>query len=115
MFDDPKKELKRLEEELLAVENSDEAFERFYSEIYDEFGKQKGTGDLTDDLPVRKKPAAAAVQRQPAPSAQNAYDDQSSYVPRTKNEKGVGGLAALVCFECLGIAAIVLWWLLRIL
>ena len=38
MFDDPKKELEQLEEQLLALEQ-DEDFERFYEEIYNEFGK----------------------------------------------------------------------------
>lgn len=58
MFDDPKKELKRLEDQLLAAEMSDEDFERFYDEIYEEFGDKKprqtreeDLGDLLDDVP----------------------------------------------------------------
>ena len=34
MFDDPQKELKRLEEQLLQLENKDDEFERFYQDIF---------------------------------------------------------------------------------
>ena len=32
-----------------------------------------------------------------------------------KKEKGIRGLVILICFELLGIAAVALWWLLRLL
>lgn len=114
MFDDPKKELKRLEEQLLAVKESDEAFEKFYSEIYSEFGPKQPQGNGA------RRPASAARQNQPrnpapgkAPAAAHPETGRSS--GPAKKEKGIGGLAALVCFECLGIAAVVLWWVFRIL
>ena len=39
MFDDPKKELQRLEEELLKYEQKDDDFEKFYQDIFSEFGE----------------------------------------------------------------------------
>ena len=41
MFDNPQKELKQLEEQLLKNEMDDDAFERFYREIYEEFGTDR--------------------------------------------------------------------------
>ena len=56
MFDDPQKELKRLEEELLKLTEKDEKFERFYQEIFDEYG------------PTEEKAAAAPAPKLRAPT-----------------------------------------------
>ena len=107
MFDDPQKELKRLEEELLKNETADDEFERFYHEIYEEFG------------PVEE-------EEQPVRNYSNHYGNGtgkakvSTYadIPRAvapKKSKGIRGLLITICLECVGIAAVVLWWILRIL
>ena len=100
MFDNPQKELKQLEEQLLKNEMDDDAFERFYREIYEEFG--------TD----REQEAPRAV----APKTKNgAYKDVPRAVAPRKKEKGVRGLVFLICLELLGIAGVILWWLQRLL
>ena len=38
MFDNPNEELKKLEDQLLAVEAANDDFESFYSDILNEFG-----------------------------------------------------------------------------
>lgn len=99
MFDDPQKELKRLEEQLLKQEMNDEEFERFYRDIYEEFG------------PVEEEqPVAAPVKPRP----KSTYADTPRAVA-PKKKKGIRGLVITVCLESVGIIAIVMWWVLRIL
>ena len=50
MIDNPNKELKRLEDELLRSEMTDEEFERFYDELYDEFGPEEEEPEEMEDL-----------------------------------------------------------------
>ena len=38
MFDNPNEELKRLEEQLLQAEETDREFDRFFGDLYEEFG-----------------------------------------------------------------------------
>ena len=100
MFDDPQKELKRLEEQLLQCRTDDDAFEQFYQEILKEFGP--GT--------EQKKPRTAAFG-----GKAGAYKDAPRAVAAKKKEKGVRGLIILICLELLGIAGVALWWLQRLL
>ena len=101
MFDDPQKELMRLEEQLLQLENKDDEFERFYQDIFAEFGTPE----------EQKKPA-------PAPAApvrkQSAYADAPRAVA-PKKKKGVKGLVITVCVELIAIGGIVAYWLMRLL
>lgn len=115
MFDNPKKELQRLEKKLLEADMSDEEFEEFYSEIYDEFGP--GDEDLTKDLPVRNYSNNYGRPAKPAPKKPqpNTYTDSSRAMAPVKKEKGIRGLVILICFEIFGIAAVALWWILRLL
>ena len=100
MFDNPQKELKQLEEQLLQNEMDDDAFERFYHDILEEFG------------PGSEQEAPGAV----APKAKTgAYKDTPRAVAPKKKEKGVRDLVLLICVELLGIAGVVLWWLQRLL
>ena len=50
MFDNPNEELKRLEEQLLKAEETDAEFDRFYDEVYDEYGIQDVDFDDVEDL-----------------------------------------------------------------
>ena len=104
MFDNPQKELKRLEEELLKDEVQVDDFEEFYQEIYEEFGPVE-----EEQTPV-SAPVRAAVQPRP-----NTYADMPRAVAPKKKSKTNRRLAVLICLECLGIAAVVLWWLVQIL
>ena len=103
MFDDPQKELKRLEEELLKDEQTDDEFERFYQEIFEEFG------------PVEEEQTPEAASVRVAAPRMNSYADTPRAVAPKKKDKSIRNLAIVVCLECLGIAAVVLWWVLRIL
>jgi hypothetical protein len=96
MFDDPQKELKRLEEQLLKTEDDD--FEQFYQKIFEEFG------------PVEEQEQPAAVQKKKT----STYADIPRAVAPKKKGKGVRGLLILICLECLGIAGVILWWVLRL-
>ena len=100
MFDNPQKELKQLEEQLLKNEMDDDAFERFYHEIYEEFGS-----DQEQEVPRAVAPKAKT----------GAYKDVPRAVAPKKKEKGVRGLVILICLELLGIAGVILWWLQRLL
>ena len=112
MFDDPKKELKRLEEELLAAEMSDDEFEQFYDDIYDEFGEEETVVQQDAELKAQLSDRAQnTVFRSVGPYEE---DDEARYVSVPK-KKSVRGLVILACLESLGIVTIVLWWLLRIL
>ena len=100
MFDDPQKELKRLEEELLKLTDKDEKFERFYQEIYEEYGPTEEEAEAPAPKPVKKpKRTYADAPRAVAP----------------KKKKSVKGLVILVCVELAGIFGIVGYWLMRLL
>lgn len=137
MFDDPKKELERLEEQLLAAEEPDDEFERLYEEIFEEFGEKEQTTDeeylkglLTEEPPVRnhangygtKTQSAPQIRSVPpqgtrsaAPANRSTYSDPASRsVPAPKKEKSTRGLKIAICLECLGIVAVVAWWLIRL-
>ncbi len=103
MFDNPQKELKRLEEELLKDELPEDEFEKFYQEIYEEFGTAE-----------EEQNPETAVVRAAAPR-KSTYADTPRAVAPGKKDKSIRNLAIAVCLECVGIAALVLWWVLRIL
>ena len=93
MFDDPQKELKRLEEQLLKTETDDD-FEQFYQDIFEEFGSGE----------EESAPRAVAPKKNA-----NTYADAPRAVA-PKKKKGVKGLVITICLELIGIAAVVLWW-----
>ena len=97
MFDNPQKELKKLEEQLLTLENKDEEFERFYREIYEEFGPA-----------TEEKPAAAPVKKK-----QSTYADAPRAVA-PKKKKSVKGLVITVCLESVGIIVLAAYWIMRL-
>ena len=98
MFDDPQKELKRLEEQLLKTETDDD-FEQFYQDIFEEFGSGE----------EESAPRAVAPKKNA-----NTYADAPRAVA-PKKKKGVKGLVITICLELIGIAAVVLWWAARLL
>ena len=108
MFDDPQKEMKKLEEQLLKKEMDDSEFEQFYREIYEEFGPAE------EEAPVVRNHANHYGNAAPKAKA-STYADAPRAVAPKKKEKGIRGLLITICLECVGIAAIVLWWILRIL
>ena len=101
MFDDPKKELKKLEDELLKQETPEEDFESFYKDILEEFG----TDVEATDVP--------AESRQPAKKAKSSTyaDTPRAVAPKKKSLKG---LVAIVALESIGIVALIAYWIVQI-
>ena len=85
-----------------APQMTDEEFERFYAQIYAEFGPQNAVKetDLLKDVPVRRIPGP--------------YDEVQAAQPQPK-KKGIAGLLTLICLELLGIAGVAAWWVMRLL
>ena len=113
---------------------TDEEFELFYSELFDEFGPKDHDEDYLKDSPVKNVPSknpqqprqtaaqqaasrqAAARRYQAGPEAYGGnLDAEQPKTTTPKKEKGIRGLVILACAECLGIVGVVLWWVLRIL
>ena len=102
MFDDPQKELKKLEERLLQTEE-DNDFEQFYREIFEEFGPGE-----EQDMPSRSQSVS------PQKKKPSAYADAPRAVAPKKKDKGIRNLLLIILLECLGILGVLLWWILRL-
>ena len=89
MFDNPKKELKRLEEELLKNGPEEETFESFYQDVYDEFGPTEKSKIQWHNRTYGDTPRAVAP----------------------KEKRRIRGLVIFICLELVVIAGIVAWWL----
>lgn len=108
MFDDPKKELQELEDQLLAAEhhssNDDDEFQRIYAEVLAEFGPG---GSDAQEPPIRNfannygrnshKPVQQPVEEIP----------QGLAAPKER----FGFLAFLFCLECAALAGLAAFWL----
>ena len=106
MFDDPKKELQRLEEELLKHEQKDDEVERFYQDIFREFGE-----------PEEQRAVAPAAPRKDdsSNSPRNmTYADTPRAVAATP-KKSNRGLLILLCIEIVGILGVAGYWLMKFL
>ena len=90
MFDDPKKELQRLQQQLLASEAQED--DSWLEELESD-PEEDELNQIRMLLGDRER-----VRMQPLP------------VPE-KKEKGIGGLVALAILETAGILAILGWWL----
>ena len=131
MFDDPKKELRRLQDELLAAEAEEEwvdddlegieelledygeeaeesyeaYFEENYEDEYEEFRRP----------PVYRNYANGYGRRGAEPEEDDEdaalYTDVFTEKPAKPKEKGVRGLVILACLETLAILAVVGWWI----
>ena len=122
MFDDPKKDLKWLEQQLLAVEAPQEddidleellADEELFEEDPMETELREARmllGDITERNWVGEfaYPEEEEEVHVPAPR-------ESRKEKKKKKEKGIGGLVFLACLETLGIVAVLLWWVLWLL
>ena len=119
MFDDPKKELQRLEKQLLK-EEEEEWLDQQLQEAHAMLGDTPAQEDMdatrvfrpvTQEAPVRNFANGYGGQPQ-APVRQVPV--QRTPEPQPK-QKGLGGLVVLACLELLGIAAIIGYWVLMIL
>ena len=101
MFDDPKKELQRLEEELLKHDQKDDEFEQFYQDIFREFGEPE------------EERAVAPEEKKSAPRNMNYADTPRAVAaaPKKRNK----GLVILLIIEIAGILGVAGYWLMKFL
>ena len=120
MFDNPKKELERLQAQLLAAENYDEEIpEEPDDDIFDEFTEDESFDEELDALlngTSRRSfnDADRNVSRRAAGfDADDYVMDTDRYVPAPKKRSGC--LTAFALFQALAIIGFVVWALRRML
>ena len=126
MFDDPKKELKKLEEQLLKEE---EWLERELAAARELIGDQpvkkvkktptaKKTVENKEDAPVRGSEETRKKAEKVVMSASGDYDlDKKKAKKKKKKKAGKSnrGLVILAILETLGIVGIIAYWMIMIL
>ena len=101
MFKRSNEELKKLEQQLLAVEEpkvEEDEFEVFYEDILKEFGPDE-------------QPAPAKMKTHKTNHQTTDYTDVTPH-PRKKH-KSIRGMIVTLCLECMGILAVLVWWMVR--
>ena len=119
MFDNPKKELERLEQQLLAAEKADfeesapddDFFEEFDTdEVYDDELQALLDHDMTDEWDRRRNEESFSKRSAGFDDMEDYEMNSDRYVPAPKKKSLVGWL--LVALLELGLAAgLILWWL----
>ena len=116
MFHDPNKELKELEGQLLAAEESqemamlDEAeFEALYDEILEEFGPKNREEDNT----VRNFANGYGGSFPPVPQPEEYMDEEP--IPAEPKVRGNGGLIFTIFLELCAIAGVLAFWIMSLL
>ena len=135
MFDNPKKHLQWMEEELLAEENTDEPedisaedpgddWEQLLMDDWDpteppknnpavNFGRAFYQYEILDEEPAALLTPTGTAQRI---ISQNQKKEKHRREKQAKQkEKGIGGLIFLALLELLGIFMIIGWWILWLL
>lgn len=115
MFDDPKKDLKWLEQQLLAQEQSQEESEE---EDWLELELQEAYTLLKPQH--RNQPEDVFRFLEEDTEEEDTEEGEVPIVPSRgrrykRKEKGLGGLVFLACAEMLAIAALLIWWALWLL
>ena len=125
MRDNVRKNLKRMEEQLLMETSLEEEFGDWLKE--EEEPEEDWLADareLLGDAPSGKKQmfdfdaedeADEDVTTVYAPAPGKKKKTKAAKKAKAKKEKGVGGLVFLACLELIGIGAVVVWWLLWLL
>ena len=116
MFDDPRRELNRLQQELLVEEEEEE---------YEEVSEEDDLADILEMLhrdnprqPAYREDAEAVEEEEDwQEDWEEDYEDETQdsrtlYRERPRRKKGIRGLVILACLELLGIMLILGWWLL---
>ena len=107
LFDDPKKELKLLEQQLLAAEMAppEEDIDGFSDEIYEEFSDEFSFEE-ENELPLYGRAAGFDAEVE----EEEYYMDESRYAAPPK-KKGFRGLVIFALLQAIVIIALVTWWL----
>ena len=119
MFDDPKKDLKWLEEQLQKEMSQDGEFSEDWLEEEETDWLDDARELLSEDVPRSRKAYDFDAEEEDgatvyAPPKKKAKTKAEKKV-KAKKEKGVGGLVFLLLLELVGIAGVVVWWLLWLL
>ena len=120
MFDNPKKELERLEQQLLAVEKTDfeepapddeELYDEFEAdEVYDDELQALLDPDISADWTRRREAQSFSGRAAGFDDADDYEMDDGRYVPAPKKKSLIGWLP--VALLELGLTAgLILWWL----
>ena len=117
MFDDPKRKLQELEDQLLAAEDNtleqEDEFQKIYAEVLAEFGP----GDTQEQEPPirnfangygRNVQPVTPVVPPPMPEPEPILEQEAP--ARTKRER-IAGLVFLAVIECLIFAGLAAFWL----
>lgn len=127
MFDDPKKELQRLQDELLAAEDEEWDDLSDIQDLLDDYEEEDSVEAIMEEFGAQEQPryqnyangygratAAPAYYEEEEPELEDdavVYrEDARKKKKKDKKEKGVGGLVFLAILETLGILAIAAWW-----
>lgn len=107
MFDNPKKDLKWLEQQLLAEAPSQAA------ETPEEADWLEEAYTLLGETPPQSSGPEDLFQFLEEDAQEEFWQETSVQTPqKVRKEKGLGGLVFLACLETLGILALLIWWIL---
>ena len=105
MFDDPKKELRQLEKQLLRAELPEEAAEtEDFDELY-EMLREKLSPEDDPDIYYDDPDTSANLRDE------EFYD---KYAQRPPERENLTGLVVTACLLTLGIVAVALWWVVKL-
>ena len=108
MFDDPREELKRLEEQLLAEEEYDEL--EGIEELLDDYEEEDFSScfqEEQEDDKAYRRPEGDYTHTMSEILLEEEEDDQPA--PQ-KKKKGIAGLAILCVLEAAAIVGLLAWW-----
>lgn len=130
MFDNPKKDLQWLEDQLLEEDaaSAEDGGEDWLEEDWldDELREAHALMDNDYSRPARREPSFFDYDEEEGEEELAVYTDvpdepkhgkgkKSKKEKKPGKEKGIGGLVFLACLETLGIIAVLLWWVLWLL
>ena len=124
MFDDPNKELNRLQNELLSgdfdddLAGLDDLLKDYEPTDMDEFfqEKPKHKAEVEVKRPAARKDLADEMSEMLLDEDEDEFadDDEEEQIkePKPQKEKGVGGLIAICVAETVAIIGLLAWWFL---
>ncbi len=115
MFDDPQKELRRLERQLLAEEEPEDDWEDDLDEAHRLLGDAEPEEDLPEEFPLRNYANGYGRGVRNRDRGDVDLEEYSSQVYEPPGKKGIGGLLLLLLLEIIGILAVVVYWILFLL
>ena len=108
MFDNPKKELERLQEQLLAAEAHDP--EEDFDDLSDDMFQESDPDEVLDNELYAVLYDDRDFSRRSAGFDAEYEMDADRYVHAPK-KKGIGGLLFVAFLELVAAAALIAWWL----